>query len=80
LPTDVALVEVEVSEVSTREKGIWIRRDAEDPEFLKVHAVVDGLSITRRMFEAVIGEVVSHPSAVGGFAEIIPGSELKKLC
>lgn len=79
LPTDVALVETRVCDGSTRGKGIWIRRDAEAPQFLKVHAFVDGPSITRSMFESVIEEVMSHPSAAGGFAEIAPGSGLKKL-
>ncbi len=79
LPTDVALIESSTSRFSNRPAGIWIRRDEEFPEFLKVMVIVDEPLILRAKFEEVISYVAGHPSAVDGFSSVVPGSPLTPL-
>jgi hypothetical protein len=79
LPTDVALIESEITKGSKRPAGIWIRRDESSPQFLKVLAVLDQPAVTRSTFEEIIDMVAEHPSAIDGFARIVPGSALTPL-
>ena len=76
---EVALVELIVAAVGKRSPGIWVRRDADAPQFLKVLAVVDDSVVAKEGFEQILAVVALHPWCADGFRSLSAGSDLVPL-
>jgi hypothetical protein len=77
--SEVALVESFSTAVVKRSPGIWIRRDGDAPQFLKILAVVSESSVTQEWFEQLLATLANHPWCAAGFRAVPAGSDLALL-
>ncbi len=77
--TEVALVESWTAAAANRAPGIWIRRDADAPQFLKVFAVVADTEISEEWFEQLLSTVAGHSWCADGFRSVSAGAVLTPL-